>query len=199
MEVLQKLAEAEMPTKHGDFRAIVYKEMATDKEHVALLAGEISASPLVRVHSECLTGDAFGSVRCDCGPQLDEAMRRVSAESGLIIYLKQEGRGIGLGNKIKAYALQDTGLDTVDANHQLGFDADLRTYEVAAAMLQSLGINQIRLLTNNPAKIKGLEALGIIVTERVAHVLPPTAQNRQYLDTKRNKMGHLLPGLNGIK
>ena len=199
MEVLQKLAEAEMPTKHGDFRAIVYKEMATDKEHVALLAGEISASPLVRVHSECLTGDAFGSVRCDCGPQLDEAMRRVSAESGLIIYLKQEGRGIGLGNKIKAYALQDTGLDTVDANHQLGFDADLRTYEVAAAMLQSLGINQIRLLTNNPAKIKGLEALGITVTERVAHVLPPTAQNRQYLDTKRNKMGHLLPGLNGIK
>lgn len=176
------------PTQIAAFRA------ADDgQEHVALIVDAFGGRPpLVRLHSECLTGDVFGSLRCDCGPQLKQALR-VIAESGggVLLYLRQEGRGIGLGNKLRAYALQDRGLDTVDANLRLGFEDDERDYSHAAAMLRMLGIEEIRLLTNNPAKVQGLEKAGIRVAERVGHQMPPNPHNADYLATKRRKSGHL--------
>ena len=169
---------------------------ATDdgQEHVALVIGAFAGKPpLVRLHSECLTGDVFGSLKCDCGPQLKEALRIIGASGGgVLLYLRQEGRGIGLANKVRAYGLQDRGLDTVDANRRLGFADDERDYGHAAAMLRTLGIEEVRLLTNNPQKVKGVEAAGIRVAERVPHQMPTNPHNADYLATKRKKSGHLL-------
>ena len=163
------------------------------QEHVALVVGAFGGQPpLVRLHSECLTGDVFGSLKCDCGPQLKEALRIIGeAGGGILLYLRQEGRGIGLANKLRAYALQDRGLDTVDANRRLGFADDERDYGHAAAMLRALGVDRVRLLTNNPAKVAGLEAAGITIVERVAHHMPTNPHNADYLATKRKKSGHL--------
>lgn len=190
-----RVSEAAMPTAYGNFRVMAYESMLNAEYHLALTMGEPSgAPPLVRLHSECLTGDAFGSQRCDCGAQLAESQRRIAAEGcGAILYLRQEGRGIGLLNKLRAYELQDQGLDTVEANHQLGFPADARDYGVAAQILRDLGLNRVRLLTNNPAKVAALERNGIAVIERVPLVIPPTKANGHYLATKREKLGHLLP------
>ena len=184
-------ASAKLPTEFGEFEITVYHDELSGKDHVALVAGNISKNPLVRLHSECLTGDAFTSLRCDCGPQLHEAQKIVMAESGVILYLRQEGRGIGLANKIKAYQLQDTmGYDTVEANHALGFEADLRHYGIAAQILQDLGVSEVRLLTNNPAKIRGLEKHRIRVIERVPLIIPPNRVNLGYFNAKRDKMDH---------
>ncbi len=179
------IAEAELPTEFGLFRTLGFEVQSTREEVLVLAAGTIANVPLVRLHSECLTGDALGSQRCDCGPQLRAAQRQIVAQGGLIVYLRQEGRGIGLLNKIRAYALQDGGMDTVDANLHLGFGADLRDYSVAAAVLQQLGITSVRLLTNNPAKVQGLEKNGIHVRERVSLVIKATSHNIDYLNTKR--------------
>jgi GTP cyclohydrolase II len=173
---------------------VAFRASDDGQEHVALVIGAFGGKPpLVRLHSECLTGDVFGSQKCDCGPQLKEALRIIArAGGGVLLYLRQEGRGIGLINKIRAYALQDRGLDTVDANQRLGFADDERDYGHAAAMLRALGIDEVRLLTNNPGKVKGLEAAGIKVAERVAHQMPANPHNADYLATKRKRSGHLL-------
>ena len=172
---------------------VAFRASDDGQEHVALVIGAFGgASPLVRLHSECLTGDVFGSLKCDCGPQLKEALRIIGGEGGgVLLYLRQEGRGIGLANKLRAYALQDRGLDTVDANRRLGFADDERDYAHAAAMLRALGIQCVRLLTNNPAKVSGLQNAGIEVIERVAHHMPANPHNADYLATKRDKSGHL--------
>ena len=192
---IRRAAETTLPTAYGRFRVTAYENTLTGEHHLALTMGEMSgAPPLVRLHSECLTGDALGSQRCDCGAQLAEAQRLVGAEGrGVIVYLRQEGRGIGLLNKLRAYALQDGGLDTVEANHQLGFPTDMRDYGVAAQILRDLGLSRVRLLTNNPEKVAGLERNGVAVVERVPLVIPPTETNGHYLATKRKKLGHLLP------
>ncbi len=191
-----KGAEAELPTVYGSFRTIVFKNEIDHVDHVALVKGEIHPDEptLVRVHSECLTGDAFGSLRCDCGEQLTAAMQMIAAEGkGVILYMRQEGRGIGLENKIKAYALQDhEGLDTVQANERLGFPADLRDYGVGAQILSSLGVGKMRHITNNPAKRAGLEGYGLEFVERVPLEMMPNDKNLGYLTTKREKLGHLL-------
>ncbi|WKZ57331.1 MAG: GTP cyclohydrolase II [Bdellovibrionota bacterium] len=180
-------------TRFGDLAIIVFSEDSTGKEHFAAILGQPGHSPLVRVHSECLTGDVFGSLRCDCGPQLESALEKMQREgSGIVLYLRQEGRGIGLSNKLLAYNLQDTGLDTVDANVRLGFQADERDYAVAAKILEQLGYQRIRLLTNNPHKMSELTRHGVEVIERLALAIPPQAQNASYLETKRTKLGHLL-------
>lgn len=187
-------AQSQLPTPHGMFDVRVHVD-AAGLEHVALSKGTWSAQDavLTRLHSECLTGDAFGSLRCDCGEQLQAAMAQIAViGQGVILYLRQEGRGIGLANKIRAYALQDAGADTVEANEQLGFAADQRQYHVAIAMLQSLGIHQVRLLTNNPRKLDALEAGGIPIIERVALTGDANPHNAQYLSTKATKLGHLL-------
>jgi len=193
--LVTRLAEAELPTAFGDFRIIAYENPLDDREHVALVKGDIAGKEdvLVRMHSECLTGDVFGSSRCDCGQQLAAAMNQI-AEAGLgaIVYLKQEGRGIGLHNKIRAYELQDQGHDTVEANRVLGFKPDLRDYGIGAQILLDLGLNKIRLLTNNPRKIVGLEGYHLEITGREPLNVSPGEHNEQYLDTKRTKMGHLL-------
>ena len=189
------MATARLPTAFGHFDIIGYRSPLDDREHVALVKGDIdrASNVLVRMHSECLTGDVFGSVRCDCGQQLRAAMRQVGEEGrGAIVYLKQEGRGIGLHNKLKAYQLQDDGQDTVEANHALGFDADLRDYGIGAQILLDLGLSSIRLLTNNPRKIVGLEGYGLRVTGRVPLDMEPSDFNQDYLDTKRAKLGHLI-------
>ena len=189
------VAASRLPTRHGHFTIHAFEEPGTGEEHIALSMGEIADGQpvLLRVHSECLTGDGFGSLRCDCGPQLEAAMAKVAAEGrGVILYLRQEGRGIGLVNKVRAYALQDQGADTVEANEQLGFAPDLREYGMCEDMLGHLGVRQVRLMTNNPLKVAALEQHGIAVVERVPLMTGRNPHNDQYLDTKQEKMGHLL-------
>jgi GTP cyclohydrolase II len=194
---VSKLSEADIPTEEGRYRMIVFMERATGREHVAMVMGDVDGSaPLVRIHSECMTGDLFGSLRCDCGNQLAAARASISrCGAGIILYLRQEGRGIGLANKLRAYALQDQGLDTVEANLHLGFAADSRTFEVAVAMLADLGISAVRLMTNNPRKIEVLEDFGITVVERIPVISPVYRENRRYLSTKATKLGHYLDWL----
>lgn len=194
-KLVNREVEIKLPTDFGDFKMIGYSNTVDDKEHVAIVKGNVDdGTPvLVRVHSECLTGDVFGSCRCDCGPQLHSALKMIEKEGrGVIIYLRQEGRGIGLLNKLKAYKLQEDGLDTVEANLHLGFEADLRNYEIASEILQDLGITKVNLLTNNPHKIEELTAYGIKINERVPLQTEMKADNEQYLQTKLEKMGHLL-------
>ena len=189
------VARARLPLEDmPETQIVAFRASDDGQEHVALLVGAFGGkAPLVRLHSECLTGDVFGSLKCDCGPQLREALRIIAAEGGgVLLYLRQEGRGIGLANKVRAYSLQDRGLDTVEANRRLGFADDERDYSRAAAMLKSLGIDRVRLLTNNPDKLRGLEAVGIEIPERVAHQMPANPHNADYLATKRKKSGHLL-------
>jgi GTP cyclohydrolase II len=191
---VELVARAKLPLDGlPDTQIAAFRASDDGQEHVALLIGAFGGRPpLVRLHSECLTGDVFGSLKCDCGPQLKEALRIIGdAGGGVLLYLRQEGRGIGLANKLRAYALQDRGLDTVDANRRLGFADDERDYAHAAAILRALGVSEVRLLTNNPAKVAGLEAAGIAVVERVAHHMPANPHNADYLATKRNKSGHL--------
>lgn len=190
------VAEASLPTRSGTFRIAAFQVAGTPAEIVALRYGEESTeTPLVRLHSECLTGDALGSLRCDCGEQLEASLEQIAASGhGTLLYLRQEGRGIGLVNKIRAYALQDEGLDTVDANLALGLPVDGRDYSAAAAVLRFLGLREVRLLTNNPAKCEALESQGIEVSERVPLVVPANPTNSGYLQTKAVRMGHLLDG-----
>ncbi|MFC2039255.1 bifunctional 3,4-dihydroxy-2-butanone-4-phosphate synthase/GTP cyclohydrolase II [Chloroflexota bacterium] len=194
-KLVRRMAQASLPTKYGDFTLVTYKSIIDPDEHVALVKGDIAGEGpvLVRVHSECLTGDTFGSLRCDCGEQVNLAMRAVADEGrGVFLYMRQEGRGIGLHNKIVAYALQDQGLDTVEANESLGFPADLRDYGIGAQILVDLEIQNIRLLTNNPKKVVGLEGYGLKVVETVPIIATPNAINIRYLEAKQSKMGHLL-------
>ena len=191
---LKKSATVTLPTKYGDFIFMCYKEKNTGKEHLALIQGNIQTTkaPLVRIHSECATGDIFSSLKCDCGDQLDLAMSLIAKEgAGMIIYLRQEGRGIGIENKIKAYTLQEKGLDTVEANEKLGFPADCRTYEIAAFILKDHKIPSVRLMTNNPAKIKGLQDHNIEVKENIPIKVPTNPHNQHYISIKRKKMDHL--------
>lgn len=199
-KLVNRIAEAKLPTKFGEFTAVAYKSDIDPNEHVALVMGDITTPEpvLVRVHSECLTGDVLGSLRCDCGEQLQIAMQRIGKEGrGVVLYMRQEGRGIGFHNKIRAYELQDNGLDTVEANIALGFAPDLREYGIGAQILEDLGLHEIRFLTNNPKKIIGFEGYGLKVVEQVPVVVSPNPHNIGYLETKKNKMGHLLeiPGL----
>ncbi len=192
---VHEAAETVLPTPYGEFRALAFVNDIDDYEHLALVKGNIDheMEVMVRVHSGCLTGDVFGSYRCDCGEQLKEAMAMIQKEGlGVILYLQQEGRGIGLANKLKAYALQDKGLDTVEANEHLGFDADLRDYGVGAQILVALGVRRMRLITNNPKKVVGLEGYGLQVTGRVPIEIEPRPENRKYLMTKCQKLGHLM-------
>lgn len=191
---VELIARARLPLEDlPDTQIVAFRGSDDGQEHVALVVGAFGGRPpLLRLHSECLTGDVFGSLKCDCGPQLKEALRLIGAEGGgILLYLRQEGRGIGLANKLRAYALQDRGLDTVEANRRLGFADDARDYAHAGAMLRALGVERVRLLTNNPAKVEGLEAHGIAVVERVAHHMPSNPHNADYLATKRKKSGHL--------
>jgi len=190
---LQRIAESKLPTPFADFRLTVYRS-ADAKEHVVIALGDLNGEPpLIRIHSECLTGDALFSLRCDCGSQLQGALEKIAeAGRGAILYLRQEGRGIGLGNKIRAYALQDQGADTVEANHQLGFPADAREYSLAIELLKQLSLNRIRLMTNNPRKLDALEKAGVEVIERVALETGRNPHNESYLATKASKLGHLL-------
>lgn len=191
---VQLVARAELPTRFGRFEIVGFYDAKHDKEHTAVLKGDVEGAqglPL-RIHSQCHTGDVFGSLRCDCRDQLEESLRYIEAEGrGAVVYMKQEGRGIGLLNKIKAYRLQELGLDTVEANRYLGFPDDARDYAVTAAIIRLLGIRSVRLMTNNPDKIEGLRTAGIVVTERIPVVIQPNDHDGQYLETKRDRMGHL--------
>lgn len=192
---LTRYSEADMPTPHGTFHLVVYRlGDDPDEEHVAMVYGDVRGAQdvLCRVHSECFTSEVMGSLRCDCRHQLDRALDRIASEGcGVLVYLRQEGRGIGLGNKVRAYALQDEGVDTVEANLALGFDADLRSYEIAAAILTDLGVGAVRLMTNNPDKITGLEAAGISVVAHERHWVVANEHSADYLRVKRTKMGHI--------
>ncbi len=194
-KLVERMTSVRLPTSYGEFTAIAFREKLTGKRHVALVRGEIDGQPnvLVRVHSECLTGDVFHSLRCDCGEQLEQAMTRIAAEErGVLLYMAQEGRGIGLLNKLKAYELQEGGLDTVEANLELGFPPDTREYAIGHQILADLGLSSIRILTNNPKKFSGIEGFGLTVTEQVPIEVPPNAENRRYLETKRSRLGHRL-------
>ena len=192
---LQRAALIRLPTRHGEFSGYGYRERFGSREHLALVYGDVrkAGAPLVRVHSACLTGDIFGSLRCDCGPQLENALAQITAAgAGIVLYLDQEGRGIGLINKLRAYELQERGMDTIEANLALGFPADDRDFRVAAEMLEDLGVSGIRLLTNNPDKVKTLVRAGVRIDARVPLEVRPNAHNRFYLETKRVKAGHFL-------
>jgi len=194
-KLVERTTAVRLPTAYGEFTAVAFREKLTGKNHLALVKGEAdgAADVLVRVHSECLTGDVFHSLRCDCGEQLDHALRQIAAEDrGVLLYMAQEGRGIGLLSKLQAYELQEQGLDTVEANLELGFPADAREWGIGNQILADLGLSTIRILTNNPKKISGLEGYGLTVVEQVAIEVPPNAENRRYLATKREKLGHRL-------
>ena len=194
-KLVERVAEARLPTVYGDFTAISYKSTVDSDEHIALVKGKPTPDKptLVRVHSECLTGDVFGSTRCDCGQQAALALQTINkAGSGIFLYMRQEGRGIGLHNKIKAYSLQDQGMDTVEANTSLGFSPDLRHYGIGAQILADLGVKDMRILTNNPKKIVGLDAYGLNVTQRIPIIVPTNPENEKYMKTKHDKLGHLL-------
>ncbi|MHA2620418.1 MAG: bifunctional 3,4-dihydroxy-2-butanone-4-phosphate synthase/GTP cyclohydrolase II [bacterium JZ-2024 1] len=191
---IERYAESELPTIYGQFRIRVYREVYTGAYHIALVQGEIAPDEpvVVRVQSECLTGDVFGSLRCDCGPQMHEALRLIQQEGrGVFVYMRQEGRGIGLHNKVRAYALQDEGLDTVEANQALGFPPDLRKYGIGAQILRDCGVRRMRLMTNNPKKIVGLEGFGLELVERVPLEIPPLPENARYLKAKKERLGHI--------
>ncbi|AGB40860.1 GTP cyclohydrolase II/3,4-dihydroxy-2-butanone 4-phosphate synthase [Halobacteroides halobius DSM 5150] len=194
-KLIERVAQVDLPTKFGEFKAIGYETKIDDKCHVAIIKGDIEnkENVLVRVHSECLTGDALGSLRCDCRDQLMKALERIEKEGrGVVLYMRQEGRGIGLANKLKAYQLQDEGKDTVEANRELGFDDDMRDYGIGAQILADLGLSNIQLMTNNPRKIVGLEGYGLEVTKRVPHQIVANDVNKDYLNTKKEKLGHML-------
>jgi 3,4-dihydroxy 2-butanone 4-phosphate synthase/GTP cyclohydrolase II len=194
-KLVERGAAARMPTEYGDFTAVAFREALTGKTHVALVKGDVEGADnvLVRVHSECLTGDVFHSLRCDCGEQLELALARIGAEErGVLLYMAQEGRGIGLLNKLRAYELQERGMDTVEANLELGFPADARDYGIGNQILADLGLSTIRILTNNPKKLTGLDGFGLTVVEQVPIEVPPNAENRRYLSVKRDKLGHRL-------
>jgi 3,4-dihydroxy 2-butanone 4-phosphate synthase / GTP cyclohydrolase II len=197
-KLVERVVATRLPTAFGEFAAVGYRSLVDNKHHVALVKGEVAGREdvLVRVHSECLTGDVFHSLRCDCGEQLEAALGMIEEEGlGVLLYLSQEGRGIGLLNKLRAYRLQEDGLDTVDANLSLGLPADLRDYGIGAQILVDLGVKNLKLLTNNPKKIVGLEGYGLHISERVSIEIPATETNRKYLSTKRDKLGHLLSSL----
>ncbi len=202
-KLVKRIAEAALPTEFGNFQAVVFESILDGEQHLALVYGDIESVPnvLVRVHSECLTGDVLGSLRCDCGPQLQAAMMKIAAEgAGVVVYLRgHEGRGIGLGHKIRAYALQENGHDTVDANLELGLPVDSREYGIGAQILVDLGVSSMRLMTNNPSKYGGLEGFGLNIVERVPIESTPTPYNIDYLRTKRERMGHLLGGLDDVE
>ena len=203
--MITRFSEARLPTPHGEFRLVVYRTGragglgataigTVDEEHVAMVMGDVGgAEVLTRVHSSCFTGEVLGSLRCDCRAQLDAALARIAKDGrGVLVYLVQEGRGIGLGNKVRAYELQDAGHDTVDANLALGFDADLRSYDLAAGILRDLGVSSVRLMTNNPQKIGGLEQAGVVVSSQESHWVEATEHSESYLATKKAKLGHLI-------
>jgi 3,4-dihydroxy 2-butanone 4-phosphate synthase/GTP cyclohydrolase II len=194
-KLVERVVSVRLPTEYGEFQAIAYRELLTDKQHVAVVKGDVrdKENVLVRVHSECLTGDVFHSLRCDCGEQLEEALMQIAADgSGVLLYMAQEGRGIGLLNKLRAYELQEQGFDTVEANVELGFPADSREYGIGYQILSDLGLTTIRLLTNNPRKMEGIESYGLTVVEQVPIEVPPNEENQAYLAAKREKLGHTL-------
>jgi 3,4-dihydroxy 2-butanone 4-phosphate synthase/GTP cyclohydrolase II len=194
-KLVQRVVSVRLPTELGEFQAVAYEEVLTGKQHVALVKGEVDGAEnvLVRVHSECLTGDVFHSQRCDCGEQLDHALRRIEAEGrGVVLYLAQEGRGIGLLNKLRAYELQESGMDTVEANLELGFAADQREYGIGSQILADLGLSTIRVLTNNPKKISGITGFGLTVVSQEPIEIVPNSENRRYLEAKREKLGHTI-------
>jgi 3,4-dihydroxy 2-butanone 4-phosphate synthase/GTP cyclohydrolase II len=194
-KLIERVAEARLPTKYGEFKAIAYRSAVDADEHLALTIGEWQPgdSVLVRIHSECMTGDVFGSLRCDCGEQVEMALTTLATEGvGIFLYMRQEGRGIGLHNKIKAYSLQESGMDTVEANHTLGFDADMRHYDIGGQILKDLGVTRLRLLTNNPRKVVGISGFGIEIVERVPVEVSVNDENREYMLTKKLRMGHIL-------
>jgi 3,4-dihydroxy 2-butanone 4-phosphate synthase / GTP cyclohydrolase II len=196
--LVERVASTMLPTEYGEFRLHAFQSRINNDTHIALVCGEVGSGEdvLVRMHSQCITGDVLRSTRCDCGAQLDEALRRIALEGrGVLLYLRQEGRGIGLANKIRAYSLQDNGLDTVEANQHLGFNADQRDYGFGAQILRQLSVRSVRLLSNNPKKLAAIEEHGLTVSELVPIEVPASASNLHYLKTKRDKLGHILRGL----